>query len=203
MIASVSGIVTAIFDSKLIVLQSGIGFEMLCPGAAQFQLKSTVTLHTYLHWSQENGPSLFGFATIVEKELFLLLIECQGIGPKLAISMLEQSQVSNLLQMIIAENAEGLSKLKGLGAKKAEMVCMSLKNKASKLLTNHPELGTAAVFGVWNDLHETLVSLNYSVFEIKQATALVKEDLLGEKGTGQTVPFDLLLRKALQVLAKK
>ena len=203
MIALISGMVTSILDAKLIVMQSGIGFEMLCPSARQFQLKSTITLYTYVHWSQENGPSLFGFATVIEKELFLLLIECQGIGPKLAISMLEQSQVSNLLQMIMAENVEGLSKLKGLGLKKAELICMTLKNKASKLLTNYPELGAVTSFGVWNDLHETLVSLNYSVFEIKQATALVKENLLAEKGTFQEVPFDLLLRKALQVLAKK
>ena len=197
MFASISGVITHIFESKLVIVQSGIGFEMLCPTAGQLKLHAPVTLQTYLHWSQEHGPSLYGFQTSMQKDLFLLLIDCQGIGPKLGISILQQTQEEQLLQMIAQDNVAGLSQIKGLGAKKAEVLCMHLKDKAPKLLLKHPQLGVTK-FGVWHDLHETLVSLNYSVPEIKQATAMVKDLMQNE-----TVPFELLLRKTLQILAKK
>ncbi len=197
MLASISGIVTYIAESKLVVVQSGIGFEMLCPTAAQLKLNQSVTLQIYLHWSQDLGPSLYGFATMMQKDLFLMLIDCQGIGPKLGISILQQTQEEQLLQMIAQDNALGLSQIKGLGAKKAEILCMHLKDKAPKLLLKYPQLG-ATKLGVWHDLHETLISLNYSVSEIKQATSVVKEMVQNEQ-----VPFELLLRKALVLLAKK
>ena len=198
MISYISGTITQIYDTKIVVIQGGIGFEISCPTARQQTINSTIKLHTYLHWSQENGPSLYGFEQQLQKDLFLLIIDCQGIGPKLGISILEQTDSSNLISMIAQENTQALNKIKGLGAKKAEVLCMHLKDKAPKLLTQHPILTSTTTLGVWNDLHETLVSLNYSAPEIRQATSMVKETL-----AGQNVPFDLLLRKALTVLAKK
>ena len=197
MIASISGQVVHISDTKVVLMQHGIGFELLCPTATHLKLESTVTLHIYLHWSQENGPSLYGFEQNLQKDLFLLLIDCQGIGPKLGISILQQTHDEQLLQMITQQNSVGLSQIKGLGAKKAEILCMHLKEKAPKLLLNYPKLA-GTTLSVWHDLHETLVSLHYSVPEIKQATAMVKEGLKHEQ-----VPFELLLRKALVILAKK
>src|SRR3990167_4300264 len=188
MLVSISGIVTHVSDSKVVLEQGGIGFEMLCPTASSLQVHATVKLHTYLHWSQENGPSFYGFENILQKDLFLLLIDCQGIGPKLGISILQQTHNEQLLQMIAQEDQAGLGQIKGLGAKKAEVLCMHLKDKAPKLLLKHPQL-SGTKLGVWHDLHETLISLNYSVPEIKQATSIVKEGL-----QGQQVPFDLLLR---------
>lgn len=198
MIASISGLLVKIDDLKIVVVQAGIGFEMLCPTAMHLDINQPIQLQTYLHWSQENGPSLYGFQNAMQKDLFLLLIDCQGIGPKLGISILQQTEHTQLLQMITQADMQGLSKIKGLGAKKAEVVCMHLKDKVLKIASAHPQLTAATSLGVWNDLQATLTSLHYSTSEIKQATTMVKESL-----AGQTVPFDLLLRKALTVLAKK
>ncbi|OGB86662.1 hypothetical protein A3J41_01690 [candidate division TM6 bacterium RIFCSPHIGHO2_12_FULL_38_8] len=197
MIASLSGTVSYSSESKIVIVQNGIGFELFSPTAAHCKVGTTAQLHTYLHWSQEHGPSLYGFQNLLQKDLFLLLIDCQGIGPKLALSLLQQTQDEQLFTMIGQQNATALSQLKGLGAKKAEVLCMHLKDKAPKLLQKHPKLAGSNL-GVWHDLHETLVSLHYSVPEIKQATAIVKESVQNEQ-----VPFELLLRKALVVLAKK
>lgn len=198
MISSISGLLIKIDESKIVLVQAGIGFEMMCPTAMHLNINQTIQLQTYLHWSQENGPSLYGFETAIQKDLFLMLIDCQGIGPKLGISILQQTDSAQLLQMIAQEDMPGLGKIKGLGAKKAEVICMHLKDKILKMASMHPHLTAATSLGVWNDLQATLTSLHYSVPEIKQATATVKESL-----AGQTVPFDLLLRKALTVLAKK
>ncbi len=197
MISSISGVITHILESKLVIVQAGIGFEVLCPTAGQFKLNDQVKLQVYFYWSQENGPSLYAFENNLQKDIFLMLIDCQGIGPKLGISILQQTQPEQLLHMITHENAFGLSQIKGLGAKKAEVLCMYLKDKAPKLLLQHPHLG-ATKLGVWHDLHETLVSLSYSAAEIKHATAIIKDSFKNEQ-----VPFELLLRKALVLLAKK
>ena len=144
MISSISGVITHIFELKVVILQAGIGFEMFCPSANQLKLNSLITLQTYLHWSQECGPSLYAFENMLQKDLFLMLIDCQGIGPKLGISILQQTQPEQLLQMISQDNAVGLSQIKGLGAKKAEVLCLHLKDKAPKLLLQHPQLGAHA-----------------------------------------------------------
>lgn len=198
MISYISGTITHIDNNKLVVCHGPIGFELLCPTARYLLLNSTVELHTHLHWSQENGPSLYGFERTLQKDLFVLLIDCSGIGPKLAISILEQAEPAALIEMIMQANMSALGKIKGLGAKKAEILCLHLKNNASKLLEQHPTLTATTSLGVWNDLHETLTSLNYSLPEIKQTTSILKESL-----TDHSVPFDLLLRKALTILARK
>lgn len=198
MISQISGVVAHIHDTKIILINAAIGFEISCPTARKFSLNSTAQLYTYLHWSQENGPSLYGFETLLQKDLFLLIIDCQGIGPKLGISILEQTETTVLISMITEENMTGLNKIKGLGSKKAETLCLHLKNKIPKLIQEYPNLQNTPQLSVWNDIHETLSSLNYSNHEIRQATSIIKENL-----AGQNLPFDLLLRKTLMILAKK
>lgn len=198
MIASLTGTINHIENNKITLLQNNIGFEVFCPQALTFSLKEQVTLHTYLHWNQEQGPSLFGFTQSLDKDVFLLIISCSGIGPKMGLSILEQTDATGFLQSIVEENVSQLSKLKSIGTKKAEQLCISLRTKAPKLLKAHPQLATKTPIGMWNDLQETLTSLNYSTSEIKQTTTILKEELKENSPT-----FDLLLRKALQILAKK
>lgn len=198
MIAFIAGKIVQIFDQKLVIVQSGIGFEISTPSALNYVQNQEISLFIHLHWSAENGPSLYGFSDLVQKDLFLQLIDCPGVGPKLALSLLQQSTVSGILQAITAQDVAFFSKLKGVGTKKAETLCMHLKDKINKLIILNPQLNNVETLGVWHDVHQTLQSLNYSTFEIRQATEMVKESALG-----QNLPFDLLLRKTLIVLAKK
>ncbi len=198
MIGSISGTILNIQENKLLIEQAGIGFEIFCPEAKSLTLQQKISLHIYFHWSQENGPSLFGFTQPLQKDVFLLIINCPGIGPKLGISILEQTTAAHFLQLISEENVSGLSSLKGLGAKKAEQLCVQLREKAPKLLKIHPLLATQTSLGSWGDLQDTLTSLNYSSSEIKQAMSMLKENI-----AESTPPFDILLRKALMILAKK
>lgn len=198
MIASITGTISYISENKLHVQQDSLGFEIFCPQAKTLSLQETITLHTYLHWNQEQGPSLFGFLKTLDKEVFLLIISCSGIGPKMGLSILEQIEASQFLQLIIEENTGQLSKLKSIGVKKAEQLCLALRNKAPKLVKTHPQLAQKPSIGMWTDLNETLTSLNYSSTEIKQASSMLKDQTDLSNAT-----FDLLLRKALQILAKK
>lgn len=198
MIATISGVITSIENNKLCIQTNILGLEVFCPQAHTFNLQQPITLHTHLHWNQEQGPSLFGFLQPLEKETFLLIISCSGIGPKLGLSILEQIDASQFLHLVSEENIAQLSALKNIGLKKAEQICLNLKTKAPKLLTFHPHLATKLPASLWQDLQKTLTSLNYSPGEIKQTIAILREE------TKESSPgFDLLLRKALQILSKK
>ena len=91
-------------------------------------------MQTYMHWNQDNGPTLYGFNSILEKTVFLLIISCSGIGPKIGLAVLHHLEPATFVQAIIEENIKVLSSISGIGAKKAEQICVALKHKVAKLL---------------------------------------------------------------------
>jgi len=90
---------------------------------------SEITLLTHLV-VREDSLTLFGFLELQEKELFLNLIEVNGIGPKMAQRILSSVSPNDLLSLIATENSAGLSKIKGIGKKTSEMLVLALKDKA-------------------------------------------------------------------------
>ena len=122
MIAFIKGTILSVTENSLIIDQSFIGLECIVPNISLYSQGSHIELYTYLHWHQENGPSFYGFSTNLEKQIFLQLIGCSGIGPKMAVSILEQMSPATLLETIIQEDVKGLSSLHGIGAKKAEQL---------------------------------------------------------------------------------
>jgi Holliday junction DNA helicase RuvA len=79
---------------------------------------------------REDSLTLYGFLDQQEKELFLNLIEVNGIGPKMAQRILSSVSPNDLLSLIAMEDSAGLSKIKGIGKKTSEMLVLALKGKA-------------------------------------------------------------------------
>ncbi len=199
MIATISGIITSMNEQHIVVEQSGIGFELFVANPQAFSLQQQVSLQTYLHWNQENGPTLYGFNSTIEKTVFLLIISCSGIGPKIGLAVLQHLDPATFLQAIIEENIKVLSSISGIGAKKAEQIAVALKHKVAKLLKDRPDLTASSTsLTTWKDLTDTLTSLGYSPSEIKSVTSFLKENQLDA-----TVPFATILRKSLAFLATK
>jgi len=90
---------------------------------------SEVVLLTHLV-VREDSQTLYGFLEIQEKELFLNMIEVNGIGPKMAQRILSSISPGDLLSLIVMEDTVGLSKIKGIGKKTSEMLVLALKDKA-------------------------------------------------------------------------
>lgn len=197
MIAFIKGTILYISDNALIIDQTFMGIECIVAHISLYSQGSQVELHTYLHWNQENGPSFYGFPTILEKQIFLQLIGCSGIGPKMALSILEQMSPATLLETIIQEDVKGLSSLHGIGGKKAEQLILQLKYKAQDFIKKYPELLENGPAKSWHELQQTLHSLNYSQSEIKQALANLKQQNLPSN-----LGFDQILRKALLYLSQ-
>ena len=82
---------------------------------------------------REDSLTLFGFSDAQEKEVFLRIIEVNGIGPKMAQRILSSVAPDQLLSMIAREDLAALGRIKGIGKKTAEQLVLALEDKALQL----------------------------------------------------------------------
>lgn len=197
MIDFLVGKIKEVKEKSITVLVNGIGFDLHVARTKNLQKNKEVELHTYLHWNQEKGPSIFGFQEEIEKTVFLLIIDCPKIGPGIAMKILSQINAGEFLEIVSSQNDKALSKVNGIGAKKAEQIIVNLKNKVAKLLTSGKlPAQSQQDFTMWQNVSDVLVSLNYSKPEITQAM-----QHLTQKHAGENVPLDQLIRSALSFLS--
>lgn len=120
---------------KIAVLVNGVGYEVFLSTASVEklpQLGDEVFLHIYTY-VREDTLNLFGFMDSEEKEMFLLLINVSGIGPKLALSILSGIRPIDLAHAVAAKDVTRLTGLSGVGKKTAERLCLDLKDKVGAL----------------------------------------------------------------------
>ena len=91
-----------------------------------------VLLYTYLH-VREDALDLYGFHSLVEKDVFLLLIGISGIGPKLANTILSGILPGELKEKIISGDINALTSISGVGSKTAKRIIVELKDKFTKI----------------------------------------------------------------------
>lgn len=203
MFAFIKGKVTSI-SAPVVTIENesgSIGYAICVPQPHFFAQGSEVVVYTYMHWNQEQGPSLFGFLSELEKTVFLLIISCSGIGPKIALAVLSELTPVQFLQAVQEGNVKALSAVSGIGPKKAEQIILYLKEKVAKLIQSQNLVGMAGesqALAEWSNISQVLQSLNYSKGEIEAAMRHV-----GKECAGKQLPFEELLRKALSFLSKK
>lgn len=123
-------------DPEYVLLEvNGVGYEVVCSGAAFSRLSGVKKgedgeVYTYLQ-VKEDGISLFGFADVTEKSLFLKLTSVQGVGAKLAIAVLSSMKPNEVSEAIATADSKRLSAVKGVGKKTAERIILELHGKIS------------------------------------------------------------------------
>ena len=135
MIGYLKGRVLSLRPEYVLMDVNGVGYEVICSGAAFANLSGVPKgeegeVYTYLQVS-EQGVSLFGFADLNEKELFLRLTSVQGVGAKLAIAALSAMRPADLTEAIFTADVKRLTSVKGLGKKTAERIVLELHGKIS------------------------------------------------------------------------
>lgn len=196
MIYMLTGLVKQQGAQFIIIDVSGVGYGVAVPSEQLYSKDQTTSMYTYCHFSAEQGMSLYGFMTELERTAFTTIISCSGIGPKIGLALLASLSPEQFFQAITLSDHKTLSSIPGIGLKKAESIVMQLKDKVSKLsFTPAADKGTnlAAI----KQVSEALQSLNYSRAEIVSSLDYVKEQGM------QHEPFDSMLRKALSFLAKR
>lgn len=198
MIHTIRGTVRATEGATIIIDVSGVGFGCTVPHPELYAERSSVELFTYFHWNQEQGPQLFGFATPQERQLFSIILTCAGIGPKVALALLQQCPSNQLAAAIALGDTALLSSLKGIGLKKAETLVLQLQSKMKQYIPAEDATDSSDQSKLLNQLKnvsDVLQSLNYSRQEISHALEYLKTTTSG-------APFDELVRKALSYLSK-
>ena len=122
--------VAHIFGNTVVIDVNGIGYEVSAttPTLATLTVGQSAKLFTHLQ-VREDGISLFGFATLEEKTMFLNLISVSGVGCKVAQSILSGIDSNALAYAIYTGDTKQLTKVKGLGKKTAERLVLELKEK--------------------------------------------------------------------------
>lgn len=201
MIAYISGTVheaRALGDSvvAVTVLVQGIGFGIQIPSRVQTKVGAPLSLEVYTHYTQEHGAILFGFQTADEKALFALILSCSGIGPKLALSLVNAFSPTTFKTAVMGNNSKLLSSVEGVGAKKAESIILQLKDKVAKMQV--VQEGEDPLLSRFKQLHDAFGGLGYSRLEINEVLEHLKEEDLLYKA-----PFPDLLRKGLAFLSSR
>ena len=200
MIAQLRGRILEKQPNRVIVDVNGVGYDVFVPLSTFYVLGdagSDVTLRTHTH-VREDTWSLYGFATMLEQELFERLIGVSGIGPKVALAVLSGIEPYELIRAIERADVARLTAIPGVGKKTSERIVLELKDRLPRPQAAAVASGGEAVTAapdVRDDVLSALVNLGY-------------HRPLAEKAVGTAVTivpnggFEQTLKQALRELSK-
>jgi Holliday junction DNA helicase RuvA len=198
MIALVKGVLARKDPAGTVVVDSGsVGYRVfisLTTLLALPDIGETVALHT-VTVVRDDAIHLYGFAGLDEMELFNLLVQVKGVGPKLALALLGGLKTPDLRNAISSEDAGWVSTIPGVGKKTAERIILELKDKVQPVDGYSPDTGPGISEEVASDVISALVNLGYRASDSRTAMNTVLE------GKEEPPPFDDLIRECLKVLA--
>lgn len=153
-------------QDSLTVEVSGVGYEVHVSSIVREKLFGQSQAELFIHTSvREDAITLFGFTSPQEKQLFLTLIKVNGVGPKMALSILSGAPMERILQLIESEDVKGLTQLPKVGKKTAEQLILSLKGKLPQVSegSNAPKLSKA----LRPDIQSALLNLGFRSQDIE------------------------------------
>lgn len=145
MISLLKGEVALRRPDHVVVLCGGVGYRAAVSAETLRHVPAVggeVTLHTHLI-PRDDALLLFGFHSEQERDLFLMLISVQAVGPKLAIAILSTGGTRELMSAIAAGDAKRFTAVPGIGKRTAERVIVELREKVGVHATNVADAGGA------------------------------------------------------------
>jgi Holliday junction DNA helicase RuvA len=192
MIGRLSGTLLEKNPPQLLLDVQGVAYEVDVPMSTFYNLPANgerVTLFTHLV-VREDAHLLYGFGSEAERRAFRQLVRVNGIGAKIALSVLSGLSVAELAQTITLQETGRLTKIPGIGKKTAERILLELKDKLGADLTT--AVGVHRPPPASSDVLHALLSLGYSD---REAVAAVKQLPDGVAVTDG-------IRQALKLLSK-
>lgn len=182
MLEYIKGSVSQVSNAFLVIETGGIGIKVL---ATQNTIKKigeqnpeSVFLLTYLHIT-ENKWEVFGFSDEKEREAFLLLLDCRGVGTKAAINILSNFSPSRLRGVALGdEPVTILQQVPGIGAKSADRILVELKEKLPEMNSwgsvNSDKKRSPGQYSQ-EDISRALKNLGYREAEIRSAISRIPD----------------------------
>ena len=181
MIGRLRGIIIQKQPPQLLIDVQGVGYEVDAPMSTFYQLPNLgeqVTLHTHMV-VREDAQLLYGFASESERTLFRNLIKINGVGAKLALTILSGMNAEEFAHCVQDNDAAALVRLPGIGKKTAERLIIELRDK---LKADLPGSGTAMPAGSLvspvatspvSDAVSALIALGYKAQEASRMVRAV------------------------------
>jgi Holliday junction DNA helicase RuvA len=174
MIATLRGEISQIEDNALILEVGGVGLRVFAPAPLRGRLKAGDIAFLYTHLIvREDALTLYGFESQADRELFNLLLGVDGVGPKVALSVLSSMTLDAVQRAVFADEAELLSRVPGVGKKTAQKMALHLKDK---LKPGDALAGVAAMADYDSEVLAALTALGYSVVEAQSAIQSIPKD---------------------------
>lgn len=202
MYAYIKGVFVSARGEDIVVENNGIGYKIYMPLLLQGRIGhigDEVCVYTY-HYVREDIVALYGFPSLEDQDMFVLLLSVSGIGPKTAISVVELLQPSELAMAVLSGDVKKISQVKGLGKKSAERIILELKDKlkgfdvGSSAVSEDsiPDLSSEGKSNL-EDCISALVVLGYPASEANKAASKVYSPELS---------VEEMIRQALRLMAK-
>jgi holliday junction DNA helicase RuvA len=196
-IARIAGTLLEKHPSRVIVDVGGVGYDVQIPLSTFYNLGepgADVSLRVHTH-VREDALALFGFASVLELQLFERLIGVSGVGPKLALAVLSGIEPPDLVRAVRSQDVARLTKIPGIGRKTAERIGLELRDKLPAAMADATPASDGGADVLRDDLISALLNLGYQRAAADKAVGAALE--AGEKA------FEAALKDALRRLAKR
>lgn len=176
MIGRIRGIIIEKQAPHLLVEVGGLAYEILAPMTTFYHLpdlQQEVSLYTHMV-VREDAHQLYGFYSEKDRKLFRSLIKVNGVGPKLALTILSGIEPNYFVQCVLINDASTLTSIPGIGKKTAERLIIETKDALIrwqddlKEKTNDP-INTSQTNHSTQDAISALVALGYKPNEAKRS----------------------------------
>ena len=200
MIGRIQGTIVYKQAPDLLVDVQGVGYEIQLPMSCFFELPAVgeaTTLWTHFV-VREDAQLLFGFTTLNERSLFRQLIKAQGVGPKMALTIMSSMAASKFVQSVQQGDVGGLVKIPGVGKKTAERLVIEMRDRLKDFGSSAPlEHGSVApepelLVSVANPTDDALSALLALGYKQAQAERAVKKVATAEMDS------ETIIRQALK-----
>jgi Holliday junction DNA helicase RuvA len=182
MIALLRGKVVGRDGEALVVENQGLGFRVFVPEMA-VEEGEEVTLHTHLVIRQE-VPELFGFPSPSQLSLFRSLLRVEGVGPRVALSLLSALAPEELEEAVATGDVAALCRAPGVGPRLAERIVFEMRGKVSGMESGYSRA------------REALHALGFEEEEVERALSRARRSL------GGAAEAEEVLRWSLRELAR-
>jgi Holliday junction DNA helicase RuvA len=201
-IAHLHGTIHEKHPNRIVLDVHGVGYDVFVPLSTFYVLGDPGTavalrIHTHV---REDALTLYGFATLLEQELFERLIGVSGIGPRLALAVLSGIEPIDLIRAIERGDVARLTAIPGVGKKTSERIVLELKDRLPRAQAAAVAAGGGATDApaLRDDVLSALVNLGYHrPLAEKAVDAAIKKI-----GSTPDAGFEYTLKQALRELAK-
>jgi len=174
MIATLRGEVSQIEENAIVIEVGGVGMRVFVPATLRSSLKTGEKAFLYTHLVvREDALTLYGFESQADRELFNILLGVDGVGPKVALSVLSTMTLDAVQRAVFADEPEVLSRVPGVGKKTAQKMALHLKDK---LKPTDALTKVAAMSDKDSEVLAALTALGYSVVEAQAAIQSIPKD---------------------------